>query len=365
MQSSPYHPRILDLRHKAVKIQSSEVKAVCDMAVPQSTPVPSTPLFSVFAPVVRMVSIVLCLFVSYYALPLFSRSLAYFSDTEAGPAHLTTGLLDLGVTDPSDTVIGCGDMSDLEVPVYATTTGFMAMVAASTTALTGDQALCSALTIDVQYQGTTTTHVYSGNLPQFHTPTIGTGTLRFIASLPSGLVLDDAVSCTMHVGLQAWLAPYTQEESGFNDTEETQITFTVEPGTCTECPPPPCTACGDTTVITTTTNTATVTNNVVVSANTGGNSANGGSGHAGGAGGTITTGNATVVASSTTIVNSNTTTVTTNTCPCTDGCACDDTPPSGTGGSTPKRRDTVYTDTSVTEENGVVRGLQLRLPTRP
>jgi hypothetical protein len=180
----------------------------------------------------------------------------------------------------------------------------------------------------VQYEGADGKEtVYSGPVHTFSVIDMGTGTLRFIASLPE-LALDDAATCTMHLGFEA-----RQGEVGFVDYETTAVTFALEPGSCADCPPPPCSGCaGDVTVITENTNHATVTNTVVVSASTGGNSstggnggagASGGDGGAGGAGGSITTGNATASVVVTNTVNVNTTTVTLpGGCSCGTGCTC-------------------------------------------
>jgi uncharacterized membrane protein YgcG len=332
-------------------------------------------LHAVRAPLARVCAILLVVGLSSQVLPSFARSLAYFTDTEGSPAHMSTGVLDLTVTDPLDTVIGCGDMADLEVPVYATTSGFFARVSASTTHLTGNADFCQALDLSVRYTGTSSAEtVYTGSLEGFRAPSIGTGTLRFIAELPSGLVFSDTTSCTMHLGFKAWLAPNEESDSGFSDQESTQVTFVVEPGSCVDCPPPPCSGCagGNTTVITNTTNIGTVTNTVSVTASTGGNTSTGGNGGNGGSGGTggaggaggasggVVTGDASAQMNITNTVNTNTTTIDLS-----GGCACGTSCPCGQGDTSvttnTENTSVSTTDTSVVGSTSAVDAMLARM----
>ncbi len=309
---------VLDLQQASPSLHEVPVQEVREPSVQEGRVLRSRMLY--------VLSIALFVGTSWHMLPSLAYSLAYFTDTEAAPARMDTGILDLKVIDPHDTQIGCGGSADVVLPVEVEAHGFGSMVAASTTALTGNDAFCAGLDLEVHYVSATNTRtIYSGHPSMFTAEGIGTGTLRFNASLPGTLSLTDSVTCTMQLGFDAWLAPYLQVESGFSDHEDTQVTFSVIPGSCPgDCSAPgPCSGCGgNTTIVTHNTNVATVTNAIVVTANTGGNSANGGTGSS--TGGTIVTGNTSSNVVITNIVNSNTTTVTTGGgCGCGTGCPCE------------------------------------------
>ncbi len=280
----------------------------------------------------RVAGIVCSVALLWVYLPSVAASLAYFTDTEGAPAELRTGLLELSVTDPGVAAVGCGGMADLPVPVAVETSGAPAVVRASTTAVSGDAALCDALSLDVEL-GSSSELVYSGPLAGFFLPAHAPADLRFIAELPaSAAPLPDSASCTMHLTFDAWSASLsTTSPEGFSDHDTTDVTFSVVPGTCTSCTPPCGGNCGDVTVNVENTNEATLTNEVVVTSSTGGNSANGGAGGdggggegGGGAGGTIETGHASSSATITNIVNTTVTNVST-------GCTCGDTASCGCG----------------------------------
>ncbi len=259
----------------------------------------------VISGIFRVASIVLLVAGSWTYLPTIASSLAYFTDTEAGSAMMTSGFIDLiASSSPAVTELECGGMADPEV--YIETDGNPVNVTASTTGITGNVGLCNAMDLDVRLLGET---VYSGPLNGFHAEDIEDGTMRFIVSLP-----DDAgpfpenAECVMNI-------KYTAVQKrhgggvGFSDEENIDLAFSVDAESCDDgCDPCSCDCCGDLDVGVTNDNDGTIINDFDISTNTGGNTAT--------SGGTIITGNATSAVSVVNILNVNDTNVE-NDC---DGC---------------------------------------------
>jgi uncharacterized membrane protein YgcG len=267
----------------------------------------------------RVAALFVIIVSGFVAMPVVKATTSYFTDTEASPNHLATGIFDLevgGFTGTS-TSLTCGDYMQFDTQVTSAT-GSMPIAYETRVEKTGGlDALCDSLELTAWIDGD---EVYQDPILDFTYPLATTDNdWTFKVKLPLDTEGIPAGSmCAVDVVLTA-----VNEGQGYTDEEHIPIVIT-KIGSCGTDGPcdPSCEVCGDVTVIIDNTSSSTVTNTASSSANTGGNSANGGAGGAGGsggnggnggAGGTIKTGNA---SSSVTIINS----VNTNTTIVKTGC---------------------------------------------
>ncbi len=292
----------------------------------------------------RMVALLGVLFGNWLVLNAVGSTVSYFNDTEVGAGMFEASFIDLltiSLDDPAP--VTCEGMTDAVINVSSDKDGFPVSYQATTTAVTGDAAFCSALTLIGRYtpaSGGPTQTVYTGPLQSFQAgPLSEDGALRLLAELPETISgIGETATCTLTIGFEGWLTGLPGILSGgFTDTEEVAVTFTFDSSGCDNCE---CSGgvCGNVDVHVENDNDATVVTDMDISMGTGGNSANGGNGGAGGAGGNngsaggdggdggaggnVTSGNTSASISITQTVNSNSTTIEVG--GCCDECVCDE-----------------------------------------
>ncbi len=257
--------------------------------------------------VFRVASIAVIVSGSWMYLPSIANSLAYFTDTEGAPSHMTTGFVDLIASSSPEVIeLECGGMEDPEV--YIQTEGNEANVSASNIGIVGSANLCNAIELNVRQDGET---LYTGSLAGFYAENIEDGLMRFIVSLDSEAgPFAENTQCTTSIEYFA-VQKRHGENAGFSDKEIVELAFSVDEDSCDECEEPPCDpcCCGDLYVDVTNENDGTVINDFGISTDTGGNEADGGDGEPGGDGGEIETGDAESEVEAETELNINETTI--------------------------------------------------------
>lgn len=260
----------------------------------------------------RVASIMLLVGIGWAYVPSLAASFAYLTDTEAGSGRMTSGVLDLLVTNPDTLAFGCTldrRMRDATIGLQRGDGSASLRISASVVEVSGTPALCNAVTLDVQYHtASDTTLVYQGT-PEGFVADLKEGELRFIGAFdPTKGPFASGTACTISIGFDAWAEG--ADGVGFHDYDVAPLSFVVTDASCEEgeCGLP-CTGCGDTTIVVENVNRATVMNEVHATSTTGGNRAEGG---------TVVSGTSTTSVTIVNIVNTNDTTIT---CDC-SSCAC-------------------------------------------